>query len=159
MLAVERRNLILEKAHEKKKVIVSELSREFEVSEETIRRDLEKLEEDGHVTKSYGGAVLNEKSSIDLPFNVRWKANPEGKHRIAELICGEIEDGDYAGCFYDGGFYCEEHQAEKTSDRDHQFDRDIAGTGGCAGVEYHSAGRTVKTKFHVADRKESPGRD
>lgn len=95
MLAVERRNLILEKAHEKKKVIVSELSREFEVSEETIRRDLEKLEEDGHVTKSYGGAVLKEKSSIDLPFNVRWKANPEGKHRIAELICGEIEDGDH----------------------------------------------------------------
>lgn len=95
MLAVERRNLILEKAHENKKVIVSELSREFEVSEETIRRDLDKLEEDGHVTKSYGGAVLNEKSSIDIPFNVRWKANPEGKQRIAELICEEIKDGDH----------------------------------------------------------------
>lgn len=95
MLAVERRNLILEKVHENKRVIVSELSREFEVSEETIRRDLDKLEEDGHVTKSYGGAVLNEKSSIDLPFNVRWKANPQGKRRIAELVCGEIEDGDH----------------------------------------------------------------
>ncbi len=55
MLAAERRNLILEKVHEKKKVIVNELSREFDVSEETIRRDLDKLEEDGHVTKSYGG--------------------------------------------------------------------------------------------------------
>ena len=95
MLAAERRNLILEKVHENKRVIVSELSREYEVSEETIRRDLEKLEEDGHVTKSYGGAVLNERSSIDLPFNVRWKANPQGKQRIAELICGEISDGDH----------------------------------------------------------------
>lgn len=95
MLAAERRNLILEKVHENKRVIVSELSKEYEVSEETIRRDLEKLEEEGHVTKSYGGAVLNEKSSIDLPFNVRWKANPEGKHRIAELVSREIEDGDH----------------------------------------------------------------
>lgn len=95
MLAVERRNLILEKVHENKRVIVSELSREFAVSEETIRRDLEKLEEDGHVIKSYGGAVLNEKSSIDLPFNVRWKANPQGKQHIAELVCREIADGDH----------------------------------------------------------------
>ena len=51
MLAAERRNRILEKVHENKKVIVNELSKEFDVSEETIRRDLDKLEEDGHVIK------------------------------------------------------------------------------------------------------------
>lgn len=95
MLAAERRNLILEKVHENKRVIVNELSREFGVSEETIRRDLDKLEEDGHVIKSYGGAVLNEKSSIDLPYNIRWKSNPQGKQKIAELISEEIEDGDH----------------------------------------------------------------
>ena len=43
MLALERRNLILEKLQEDKKVVVSLLSRQFGVSEETIRRDLEKL--------------------------------------------------------------------------------------------------------------------
>lgn len=95
MLAAERRNLILEKIHADKRVIVSELSREYDVSEETIRRDLDRLEEDGHVIKSYGGAVINEKSSIDLPFNVRWKANPEGKQKIAELVSEEIKDGDH----------------------------------------------------------------
>lgn len=95
MLAAERRNLILEKVHENKKVIVSELSKKFDVSEETIRRDLDKLEEDGHVIKSYGGAILNEKGSIDLPFNIRWKANPQGKQKIAECISREIEDGDH----------------------------------------------------------------
>lgn len=95
MLAAERRSLILEKVHENKKVIVNELSREFKVSEETIRRDLEKLADDGHVIKSYGGAVINEKSSIEIPFNIRWKANPRGKQKIAELICREIEDGDH----------------------------------------------------------------
>lgn len=95
MLAAERRKLILEKVHAEKKVIVSELSKEFSVSEETIRRDLDKLAEDGHVIKSYGGAVINEIGSIDLPFNVRWKANSIGKQKIADLISKEINDGEH----------------------------------------------------------------
>ena len=95
MLAAERRQLILVKIHEDKRVIVSELSRQFDVSEETIRRDLDRLEEDGHVTKSYGGAVLNEKSGIDLPFNVRQQENAPGKMRIADLVAEQIESGDH----------------------------------------------------------------
>lgn len=94
MLAVERRKLILEKVHIEKKVIVGELSREFDVSEETIRRDLDKLADEGHVIKSYGGAVINEIGSIDLPFNVRWKANSVGKQKIADLVSHEIKDGE-----------------------------------------------------------------
>ena len=47
MLALERRNLILEKLQEEKRVVVSELSQLYSVSEETIRRDLEKLEKEG----------------------------------------------------------------------------------------------------------------
>lgn len=95
MLAVERRKQILEQVHKEKKVIVSELSKRFHVSEETIRRDLEKLADDGHVIKSYGGAVINEIGSIDLPFNVRWKANSVGKQKIADLINHEIQDGEH----------------------------------------------------------------
>lgn len=95
MLAVERRNLILEKLQEDKKVIVSELSQEFQVSEETIRRDLDKLDKDGLVIKSYGGAVLNENTSLDMPFNIRQKNNPVGKQKIAKLVEGLLEDGDH----------------------------------------------------------------
>lgn len=95
MLAAERRNIILTRVQGEKRVIVTELSKEFDVSEETIRRDLERLSEDGHVTKTYGGAVLNEKSSIDLPFNVRQRSNPEGKRKIAEIIANEIRDGEH----------------------------------------------------------------
>ena len=95
MLAVERRKLILEKVHAEKKVIVSELSKEFDVSEETIRRDLDKLADEGHVIKSYGGAVINEIGSIDLPFNVRWKSNSVGKQKIADLVNREIKDGEH----------------------------------------------------------------
>ena len=86
MLAVERRNLILEKLQEEKKGVVSELSALFGVSEETIRRDLDKLDKEGLATKSYGGAILNENSGIDMPFNIRKKRNMRGKQLIARLV-------------------------------------------------------------------------
>ena len=95
MLALERRNLILEKLQEERKVVVGELSQQFGVSEETIRRDLEKLEKEGLATKSYGGAVLNESTSIDMPFNVRKKANTVGKQKVAELAAQLIRDGEH----------------------------------------------------------------
>ena len=95
MLALERRNLILEKLQEEKKVVVSELSQQFGVSEETIRRDLEKMEKEGLAIKSYGGAVLNDSTSIDMPFNVRKKTNVPGKQKLAELAAAQIHDGDH----------------------------------------------------------------
>lgn len=95
MLAAERRNLILEKLQDEKKVIVSELSALFEVSEETIRRDLDKLDKDGLATKGYGGAILNENAGIDMPFNIRKKRNLRGKQVIAELVSGLVQEGEH----------------------------------------------------------------
>ena len=95
MLALERRNLILEKLHEEKRVVVSELSQLYNVSEETIRRDLDKLEKEGLAKKSYGGAVINEDVSIDLPFNIRKNQNVGGKQKMAELVAGMIDDGEH----------------------------------------------------------------
>lgn len=94
MLAIERRNEILEKLQADKRVVVSELSQHYQVSEETIRRDLEKLENDGFAIKSYGGAVINENNTIDLPFNLRKKRNVTGKHRIASLLHELVHDGE-----------------------------------------------------------------
>lgn len=94
MLAIERRNAILEKLQLERRVVVSELSELYEVSEETIRRDLEKLETDGYAIKSYGGAVLNENANLDLPFNIRKNKNILGKQRMAELISDRIKDGE-----------------------------------------------------------------
>ena len=95
MLAIERRNAILEKLQAERRVVVSELSILYDVSEETIRRDLEKLENEGYVIKSYGGAVLNENANLDLPFNIRKNKNVVGKQKIADLISQTIYDGDY----------------------------------------------------------------
>lgn len=92
MLAVERKNKILEILHTEKKVVVGELSKLFGVSEETIRRDLEKLENEGLVVKAYGGAVLNENAQNDLPLSVRKNTNVEGKQKIAQLVSKFIRD-------------------------------------------------------------------
>ena len=94
MLAIERRKEILMKLQAERRVVVSELSQLYDVSEETIRRDLEKLVNDGVAIKSYGGAVLNENSNLDLPFNIRKNRNVIGKQRIAEQIVRLVKDGD-----------------------------------------------------------------
>ena len=94
MLAIERRNLIFEMLQRDKRVVVSELSAMFNVSEETIRRDLEKLSEDGSVTKTYGGAVLNEENYNDMPFIIRKDTNVAEKQIIGKLIAEIVQDGE-----------------------------------------------------------------
>jgi len=59
MLALERRNLILEKLQNEKRVVVSELSQLYGVSEETIRRDLDKLEKEYELTSAGIDAIMS----------------------------------------------------------------------------------------------------
>lgn len=95
MLGIERRQLIMDKIKQDKKVYVSELSQLFRVTEETVRRDLEKLEGDNLLRRSYGGAVLNEqKASEDLSFLKRSTINSETKEYIAQKAQNLISDGD-----------------------------------------------------------------
>lgn len=94
MLAIDRRGEILERIQQTNSVKVLDLSREFGVTEETIRRDLEKLEMEGHITRTYGGAVLNKGTSEDLSINIREGRNQEGKNRIARKVAELVENGD-----------------------------------------------------------------
>ncbi|NJP40673.1 DeoR/GlpR transcriptional regulator [Oscillospiraceae bacterium HV4-5-C5C] len=95
MLAIERQKQISILLQTQKRVLVSELSRQFKVSEETIRRDLDKLAAQGVAVKSYGGAVYNENASIELPFNVRKKRNVAGKELIAGLAADLVQDDSH----------------------------------------------------------------
>lgn len=95
MLALERRNLILSQLQAEKKVVVSELSSKFGVSEETIRRDLDKLDREGFAVKSYGGAVIREEQAVDFPFQIRQKFNVLGKQAMAELVSPLIHAGEH----------------------------------------------------------------
>lgn len=95
MLAIERRNQILTMLQKDGRVLVSDLSTLFQVTEETIRRDLEKLEREGLAQKTYGGAIASDNINVDLPYTVRKKANVSNKQKIAEVIASLIEDGDH----------------------------------------------------------------
>ena len=94
MLAIERRREITAKLTAEGKVIVSELAREFGVTEETIRRDLERLDNDGIASKTYGGAVARHAGALDLPYNVREGVNGAETQDIAEKLAALITDGE-----------------------------------------------------------------
>ena len=95
MLAIERKNEILDKLRAEQRVLVSDLAEYYNVTEETIRRDLDKLEKEGYATKTYGGAILGNSTKTDLSYTIRNKTNVEAKNQIAALASRLIEDGDH----------------------------------------------------------------
>lgn len=100
MLAIERKALIKEAVLEKKSVVVSELSQQFDVTEETIRRDLKALEAEGFLTRTYGGAFIQEGSINDVDVSVRETAYVESKKQIALQCLSLVNNGD--AIFLDG---------------------------------------------------------
>ncbi len=93
MLAVERRSKITELVMKDKSVLVVELAKLFEVTTETIRGDLEKLEKQGVLVRTYGGATLVE-GTDDMDYATRTTVNAEGKQRIAERAAKMIKNGE-----------------------------------------------------------------
>ena len=57
MLAKERQNAIVEEVNINGSVLVKELARKYEVTEDSIRKDLTLLEKNGLLKKTYGGAM------------------------------------------------------------------------------------------------------
>ena len=94
MFGIERRRQIMEKLNQEQKVYVSELAKIFKVTEETIRRDLEKLESKDLLRRSYGGAVLSEHTREDISFVKRNTMMSENKQFIAEKAAALVHDGD-----------------------------------------------------------------
>lgn len=84
MAAKDRQGKIRQIALNEKKLTVSGLSSMFQVTEETIRRDLEKLESEGLISRTFGGAILNERSQVDMShFYKRSKEHLEEKQKVA----------------------------------------------------------------------------
>lgn len=94
MLAAERRRVITERIQATGQLVVSALSVEFQVSEETIRRDLEWLEKEGIATRIYGGAVLAGNDRAAPPYSIRKNTSIEPKVAIARLLSRLVREGD-----------------------------------------------------------------
>lgn len=89
----ERKKSIMAILNEKGKVSASELSLLFEVTTETIRRDLDELEKENKLKKVYGGAVKF-KVEVEPPHYEREFIHAEAKRKIGALAAELIEDND-----------------------------------------------------------------
>ncbi|WP_286908882.1 DeoR/GlpR family DNA-binding transcription regulator [Clostridium sp. UBA1652] len=94
MFIEERHEKILEMLKDKKRVEVQELSELFEVSEDTIRRDLRIMEQKGKVHRTYGGAILPDKVNSYENFIVRENIQNDVKQSIASLAQSFIQERD-----------------------------------------------------------------
>jgi DeoR family transcriptional regulator of aga operon len=95
VLAVERRLKVLERLAADQAVEVSSLAREFGVSEMTIRRDLRRLDRDGFVRRTYGGAttrVVRAAGAFEVTQSARMLHHAQEKRRIA-LRAAELTAG------------------------------------------------------------------
>lgn len=93
MLAEERKVRILQMIEEDGSVKVSKLTKLFEVSLETIRRDLENMEKEGLLKRVYGGAVLNRNKVQQKSYAKREKEFSIEKKAIAINALRYIEEG------------------------------------------------------------------
>lgn len=94
MFIEERHEKILLMLKDKKRVEVQELSELFEVSEDTIRRDLRIMEQKGKVHRTYGGAILPDKVNSYENFIVRENIQNDVKQSIASLAQSFIQERD-----------------------------------------------------------------
>lgn len=78
-LVEERRKLILEEIISAGTVYVSDLAKKYEVTYETIRKDLTHLEKKGLLVKSHGGATLKQGLSNILSRSGKKKIVPSNK--------------------------------------------------------------------------------
>jgi DeoR/GlpR family transcriptional regulator of sugar metabolism len=101
VLAEERRNRLLELVRARGFASLPELATDLQVSESTVRRDLDYLEETGSARRTHGGVFYTGSAPRLPPFEERQPAQWEKKRLIAEEAVKLIEDGD--AVLLDGG--------------------------------------------------------
>lgn len=94
MLIADRYERIVELVNERGSIRVSELSTLCQVTEETIRRDLDRLEKAGRLLRSHGGAVSLRDRQPETPYAEREIMNAAEKQRIAREAVMMIKPGD-----------------------------------------------------------------
>lgn len=94
MYNLERQEQILSILEKRKSISVKLLAQLLYVSEPTVRRDLENLQQQGKVQRTHGGVVLRKASDAEIPLMFREDQNNDAKKAIAEKAARQIHDGD-----------------------------------------------------------------
>jgi DeoR family transcriptional regulator, fructose operon transcriptional repressor len=94
-LPAQRQNELVKVLEIKGQMSVSEISDYFDISEDTVRRDLDALAQKGALTRTHGGAVtMTALVHLDSPFLQRLNSRTAEKQRIAKAAAALISDGE-----------------------------------------------------------------
>jgi len=94
MLARERRQITMQMLQERGSVRVTDLADALGVSQVTVRSDLTAMQDEGLLTRDFGGATLNVHPGVFLSFIGRTAQNSDLKRRIGKVAGSLVQDGD-----------------------------------------------------------------
>ncbi|ACD19350.1 DeoR/GlpR family DNA-binding transcription regulator [Paraburkholderia phytofirmans] len=103
MFSNQRQAEILRIVREQRTCTITDLAGRFDVSDETIRRNIKPLIADGLLIKVHGGIMLPERLD-EPPFQRRMTASQQGKRAIGARIGELVRDGD--SLILEGGTTC-----------------------------------------------------
>ncbi|MHC1748352.1 MAG: DeoR/GlpR family DNA-binding transcription regulator [Cellulosilyticaceae bacterium] len=92
MLKIDRQAMIEKELSKKGSILISNISKLFDCSEETIRRDLREMETQGKLTRIHGGAYLCEKYDKGAPIELRESFYQQEKENMARLALNHIHE-------------------------------------------------------------------
>lgn len=93
MYFIERHEDIIKLLKERNGASVHFLADQLHVSEPTIRRDLSFLEKEQRIKRTFGGAILNDMSTSEIPLSLRENENRLPKEIIAKKAIEHVSDG------------------------------------------------------------------
>jgi DeoR/GlpR family transcriptional regulator of sugar metabolism len=101
MLVEERRQRVLELVGARGFIALQDLAREVQVSESTLRRDLDFLHQQGHLRRTHGGAIFIGDGATLPALEERSTRQLEEKQAVAATAAARIQDGETV--LLDGG--------------------------------------------------------
>lgn len=93
-MKLDRRNQIIDMITQQRTVKNAELMERFDISIETVRRDLEYLEQQGYLRRVYGGAVVNTALGSEPEYASRSQAQSKEKVAIAKAAAALVDQED-----------------------------------------------------------------
>ncbi|MEG2751899.1 MAG: DeoR family transcriptional regulator, partial [Anaerorhabdus sp.] len=99
MLAKERLAYIVNRLQVRPSISIQNLSKEMNVSLSTVQRDLRKLEQDGRIERSFGGAISNQVSKVlsernEIAVSEKIHLHKTEKEIIAKAAVQQIQEGE-----------------------------------------------------------------
>lgn len=95
MFTKKRENMVADYLRRNKSATVSELAKQFDVSEVTIRKDLNQLESDNLIERSFGGAIwIGHSLNEEVRSEIKLTTQIDEKIRISEKAKDSVNDGE-----------------------------------------------------------------